>query len=57
MRAYIYCGLHDAQCPYVFSKEAAALMPNATLETFEYSNHMPDIEEVKFKSFIESTVS
>ena len=58
VRAYIYCGLHDAQCPYVFSKEAADLMPNATLETFEYSNHMPDIEEeAKFRSFIESTVS
>lgn len=58
VRAYIYCGLHDAQCPYVFSKEAANLMPNATLESFEYSNHMPDIEEEeKFKRFIESTVS
>lgn len=58
VRAYIYCGLHDAQCPYVFSKEAADLMPNATLKTFEYSNHMPDIEEEdKFKKFIESTVS
>src|SRR5699024_3889988 len=58
VRAYIYCGRHDAQCPYVFSKEAADLMPNATLETFEYSNHMPDIEEEdKFKKFLESTVS
>lgn len=58
VRAHIYCGLHDAQCPYVFSKEAADLMPNATLESFEYSNHMPDIEEEdKFKRFIESTVS
>lgn len=58
VRAYIYCGRHDAQCPYVFSKEAADLMPKATLETFEYSNHMPDIEEEdKFKNFIESTVS
>lgn len=58
VRAYIYCGRHDAQCPYVFSKEAAGLMTNATLEIFEYSNHMPDIEEEdKFKSFIESTVS
>lgn len=58
VRAYIYCGRHDAQCPYVFSKEAADLMPNATLETFEYSNHIPDIEEEdKFKKFLESTVS
>lgn len=58
VRAYIYCGRHDAQCPYVFSKEAADLMPNATLETFEYSNHMPDIEEEdKFKKFLESTIS
>ena len=58
VRAFIYCGRHDAQCPYVFSKEAADLMPNATLETFEYSNHMPDIEEEdKFKKFLESTIS
>lgn len=58
VRAYIYCGLHDAQCPHVFSKEAADLMPNATLETFEYSNHMPDIEEeVKFEAFLKSTIS
>lgn len=57
VRAYIYCGRHDAQCPYVFSKEAADLMPNATLETFEYSNHMPDIEEEdKFKAFLKTTV-
>ena len=57
VRAYIYCGRHDAQCPHVFSQEAADLMPNGTLKTFEYSNHMPDIEEEeKFKAFLESTL-
>src|SRR5699024_4644465 len=35
VRAFIYCGRHDAQCPHVFSEEAAELMPNGTLETFE----------------------
>ena len=55
--AYIYCGLHDAQCPYVFSKEAAELLPNSKLESFELSNHLPFIEEEeKFKDFIKSTV-
>lgn len=57
VRAYIYCGRHDAQCPHVFSQEAADLMPNGTLKTFEYSNHMPDIEEEeKFEAFLESTL-
>lgn len=57
VRAFIYCGRHDAQCPHVFSEEAARLMPNGTLETFEYSNHSPDIEEEeKFKAFIASTI-
>lgn len=55
--AYIYCGLHDVQCPYVFSKEAAELLPNSKLESFELSNHLPFIEEEeKFKDFIKSTV-
>lgn len=57
VRAFIYCGRHDAQCPHLFSEEAAELMPNGTLETFEYSNHSPDIEEEeKFKGFIAGTV-
>ncbi|MFC3900668.1 alpha/beta fold hydrolase [Aliicoccus persicus] len=57
VRAYIYCGRHDAQCPHVFSQEAADLMPNGTLKTLEYSNHMPDIEEEeKFEAFLESTL-
>lgn len=54
--AYIYCGLHDAQCPYEFSAEAAELMPNATLQTFRQSNHSPFIEEEKeFHQFIATT--
>lgn len=57
VKAFIYCGRHDAQCPHIFSEEAAELMPNASLTTFEYSNHNPDIEEEEaFKHFIESTV-
>lgn len=57
VKAYIYSGRHDAQCPHVFSDEAAQLMPNGYLTTFEYSNHSPDIEEEqKFKEFIKDTV-
>lgn len=55
--AFIYCGRHDAQCPHIFSAEAADLMPNGKMTTFEYSNHSPDIEEEeKFKDFISNTV-
>lgn len=58
VKAFIYCGRHDAQCPHVFSEEAAELMPNASLTTFEYSNHIPDIEEEeKFKAFLKSTMN
>lgn len=57
VRAYIYCGRHDVQCPYVFSQEAAELMPNSTLTTFEHSNHMPFIEEEeKFIAFLKTTI-
>lgn len=56
--AFIYSGLHDAQCPHVFSKEAADLMPNATMTTFEWSNHNPfGEEEEKFKEFVIKTCS
>ncbi|WP_271398856.1 alpha/beta fold hydrolase [Salinicoccus roseus] len=58
VKAFIYCGRHVAQCPHIFSEEAAELMPNASLTTFEYSNHIPDIEEEeKFKDFLKSTVN
>ena len=51
--AFIYCGRYDAQCPHVFSQEAADLMPNATMTTFELSNHNPFVEEEeKFKQFV-----
>lgn len=54
--AYIYCGLHDAQCPHKFSAEAAELMSNATLKTFDESNHFPNIEEEEaFYQFIADT--
>lgn len=44
-RAYIYGGLYDAQCPYEYAEEAAQLLGNATLMTFNESNHHPCIEE------------
>ena len=54
--AFIYCGRYDAQCPHKFSKEAADLMPNATMTTFELSNHNPFVEEeAKFKQFVNAT--
>ena len=55
--AFIYCGRYDAQCPHVFSQEAADLMPNTTMTTFELSNHNPFVEEEeKFKQFVGSTL-
>ncbi|MFC3418037.1 alpha/beta fold hydrolase [Salinicoccus hispanicus] len=58
VEAFIYSGRHDAQCPYIFSKEAADLMPNGSLTTFEFSNHNPDIEEEeKFNAFIKETAN
>lgn len=54
---YIYAGLHDAQCPYEFGVEAAKLIPNSTLKTFNLSNHNPFIEEeVEFKRFVDSII-
>ncbi|QWG63849.1 alpha/beta fold hydrolase [Bacillus mycoides] len=53
----IYCGKHDAQCPYIFSQEIANLIPNATLTTFEESNHNPFVEEMdKFETFVKDTL-
>ena len=55
--SYIYAGRHDAQCPYKFGVEIAELIPNATLETFEESNHNPFAEEPeKFAAFAAATV-
>ncbi|WP_107838522.1 alpha/beta fold hydrolase [Metasolibacillus meyeri] len=54
--AFISAGLHDAQCPYRFSKEMVELLPFAQLMTFEYSNHFPFFEEEeKFEEFVAST--
>lgn len=54
---FIYCGRYDAQCPHEFSKEAADLITNATMTTFELSNHNPFVEEEeKFKQFVNGTV-
>ncbi|MBW3111666.1 alpha/beta hydrolase [Bacillus sp. MCCB 382] len=41
----IFCGRHDAQCPFVFSEEIFHLVPNSTFYIFENSNHSPHIEE------------
>jgi proline iminopeptidase len=41
----VYCGLHDAQCPHVFSEQIAHAIPNASLITFNDSNHIPFTEE------------
>ncbi|BAC13001.1 prolyl aminopeptidase (proline iminopeptidase) [Oceanobacillus iheyensis HTE831] len=55
--AYIYSGLHDRQCPHVFSKEAADLIPNATFTTFSNSNHNPFMEEESaFEDFVVQTI-
>jgi len=55
--SYIYAGRYDSQCPYKFGVEIADLIPNATLTTFEESNHNPfSEEEEKFKAFVKSTL-
>ncbi|WP_438317387.1 alpha/beta fold hydrolase [Sporosarcina sp. FA9] len=51
----IYCGLHDAQCPYYFSEEIANAIPNAKLITFNDSNHLPFVEEPE--KFVEMAAS
>ncbi len=55
--SYIYAGIYDAQCPYKFGVEIANLIPNATLTTFEKSNHNPfSEEEDEFHEFVKSTL-
>ncbi|MFD1928781.1 alpha/beta fold hydrolase [Sporosarcina siberiensis] len=51
----VYCGLHDAQCPHVFSEEIANAIPNAKLFTFNDSNHSPFVEEAE--KFVEMVAS
>lgn len=54
-KAYIYGGVHDAQCPYTYAVEAAHLLPNATLTTFHKSNHFPfDEEPDAFAQFVQT---
>lgn len=56
LKAYIYGGKYDAQCPYEFAVEVAELMSNALLKTFNYSNHFPFVEEEEeFKRFLRTT--
>ena len=53
----VYCGLHDAQCPHVFSEQIANKIPNAQLITFDESNHLPFTEETeKFARMINSQI-
>ncbi|HFJ9369874.1 alpha/beta hydrolase [Bacillus cereus] len=55
--SFIYCGKHDTQCPYIFSREIANLIPNAVLTKFEESNHNPFVEEIdKFNQFVNNTL-
>lgn len=50
----VYGGRHDAQCPFVFSKEIYEGIRNAKLFVFEESNHMPYLEEKdKFAKMVE----
>jgi proline iminopeptidase len=42
---FVYCGVHDAQCPFVFSEENAHNLANSVLYRFDESNHSPFIEE------------
>lgn len=44
---FVYGGIHDAQCPYVFSEEIANQLANSSLYSYRYSNHFPFIEENK----------
>lgn len=41
----IMCGRHDVQCPLLYSKEMAELIPGAQLAIFDNSNHYPFLEE------------
>ena len=53
----VYCGLHDSQCPHVFSEQIANEIPNAQLITFDESNHLPFTEEPeKFACMIKNQV-
>ncbi len=56
-KAFLYSGLYDAQCPHVFTEEAARLMPNATMTTFLESNHAPAVEEEEaFHQFVKQSL-
>jgi proline iminopeptidase len=41
----VYCGLHDAQCPFDFSKEIHERLTKSVLYPFFESNHFPFLEE------------
>ncbi|MCM3742178.1 hypothetical protein M3210_18245 [Oceanobacillus luteolus] len=42
---FVYSGVHDAQCPIVFSEEIHSNLHNSVLYKFSYSNHSPFLEE------------
>ncbi|WP_419392559.1 alpha/beta fold hydrolase [Cytobacillus praedii] len=43
--AIIYCGKYDTQCPLTFSEEIHRYMSESKMYVFNYSNHVPYIEE------------
>lgn len=57
-KTIILCGRHDVQCPVDFSVEMSELIPAASLNIFEQSNHYPFLEEeFEFKRVIKSVIS
>ncbi|MFD2627373.1 alpha/beta fold hydrolase [Oceanobacillus kapialis] len=50
----VYCGEHDAQCPFVFSEETHQLLQQSKLIRFHESNHSPFLEEARaFSGMVE----
>ncbi len=55
--AHVYAGRYDAQCPFKYGVEIAALLSNSTFTKFDESNHFPFVEEQdKFEEFVKSTI-
>ncbi|WP_042220914.1 alpha/beta fold hydrolase [Oceanobacillus manasiensis] len=47
VHAIVYCGKHDAQCPFVFSEEIHKLLQHSSFYCFHESNHNPFLEEAE----------
>ncbi|WP_456273311.1 alpha/beta fold hydrolase [Bacillus sp. AK031] len=53
----VFCGLHDSQCPIVYSEEIHQLISNSKFYTFEKSNHTPYLEEKeKFNEMVKDFI-